>query len=184
MSEIVPKWDKISAKLYKSGLRTKLIHSSISAKGWKPCLECSKLLLLTKNGKSVHTLPNSDHSASTQEPRGTNAVPTPVRCPAQKPSYTQIRLDSIYCPAECQLFPILGWLGSPFQGSQMQDSVIWVKDNHRQKRSRDGHTANPLSGPWAPTPQPPFWAAWELSSRFDAGDFCARNISEQSKYQT
>ena len=105
MSKIVPKWDKISAKLYKSKLRTKLIHSSISAKGWKPCLGCSKLLLLTKNGKSVHTLPNSDHSASTHEPRGTNAVPTPVRCPAPKPSYTRIRLDSIYCPAECQFFP-------------------------------------------------------------------------------
>ena len=59
--------------------------------------------------------------------------PTLVWCPAQKPPDMQIRLDSFYCPAECQLFPILGWLGSPFQGSQMQDSVIWVKDNHRQK---------------------------------------------------
>ena len=75
MSKIVPKWDKISAKLYKSGLRTKLIHSSISAKGWKPCLGCFKLLLLTKNGKSVHTLPNSDHSASTHELWGTSLAP-------------------------------------------------------------------------------------------------------------
>ena len=41
--------------------------------------------------------------------------PTPVQCSAQKPPDMQIRLDSIYCPAECQLFPILGWLGSPFR---------------------------------------------------------------------
>ena len=59
--------------------------------------------------------------------------PTLVQCSAQKPPDMQIRLDSIYCPAECQLFPILGWLGSPFQGSQIQDSVIWVRDNHGQK---------------------------------------------------
>ena len=128
MSEIVPKWDKISAKLYKSGLRTKLIHSSISAKGWKPCLGCSKLLLLTKNGKSVHTLPNSDHSASTHEPRGTNAVPTPVRCPAPKPSYTRIRLDSIYCPAECQFFPMKGWLGSQLRDPRCRIQLFgWEK---------------------------------------------------------
>ena len=41
--------------------------------------------------------------------------PTPVQCSAQKPPDMQIRLDSIYCPAECQLFPILGWLGSLFR---------------------------------------------------------------------
>ena len=35
--------------------------------------------------------------------------PTLVRCPAQKPPDMQTRLDSIYCPAECQLFPDAGF---------------------------------------------------------------------------
>ena len=33
----------------------------------------------------------------------------------EKPPDMQIGLDSIYCPAECQFFPILGWLGSPIR---------------------------------------------------------------------
>ena len=33
-----------------------------------------------QNGKSINTLPNSNHSASTQEPRGTSTAPSPVRC--------------------------------------------------------------------------------------------------------
>ena len=143
MSKIVPKWDKISAKLYKSGLRTKLIHSSICAKGWTPCLGCSKFLLLTKNGKLIHTLPNSDHSASTHEPRGTNAVPTPVRCPAPKPSYTRIRLDSIYCPAECQFFPMKGWLGSQLRDPRCRIQLFGWKTTTGRNRPSDWHTADP-----------------------------------------
>ena len=81
-----------------------------------------------KNGAAVKQLPFAIIKMANQsihyQTATTVQAPTNHEVPAlphhqsdatQKLSYTQIRLDSIYCPAECQFFPIMGWLGSPFR---------------------------------------------------------------------
>ena len=103
--------------------------------------------------------------------------PTPVQCSAQKPPDMQIRLDSIYCPAECQLFPILGWLGSPFRVPRCRIQLFGWETATGWNQPSDRHAASPLLGAWAPTPQRPFGAAWKSSSRFDAVDFWAGEFS-------